>query len=326
MNFRYWLSRVAVLSLAIAAYVVPADNARAQAYPNRPVTFIVPYGPGSGNDAIARVLAGTISDNWGSPVVVVNRAGATGAIGLEATAKSPPDGYTMVIGSTSQIINQHLSRVRYDMLKDFVPTSLSGTLSYSVSVLSTFPANTLKELVAVAKARPGKLNGTGTIGSMAHFQLEMLKAAGNVDIVMVPNKNPADNQADVLSGRVEIYFSPLNSVLPHAKTGKMRVLAVSGERRAPDLSDVPTMAEAGFPSVDAVAVYYILVPAGTPKPVIGVLNREIVKAMASREVRERLAALGVDPRSSTTAEASSTLKAEVERWSKIVKESGIRLD
>ena len=326
MNAQRWISGIAVMLLSVAGFVLGAGTALAQNFPNKPITFIVPYGPTSGNDAIARILANKISDNWGNPVLVVNRAGATGGVGLEATAKSAPDGYTIVIASTSQIINQHLSKVRYDFVKDFAPVSLSGTLAYSAAVLKTFPAKSMNELVARAKASPGKLNFTGTIGSIAHFMGEMLKSGSNIDIVMIPNKLAADAEADVLSGRVEIWFAPLNSVLPYAKTGRVTVLGVAGEKRAVELPDVPTMAEAGYAALDVTAAYFILAAAGTPKPIVTALNRELVKAMASKDVRDRLAAIGVEPMSSTPEEVGALIKSEVGRWGKIVKESGIRLD
>jgi tripartite-type tricarboxylate transporter receptor subunit TctC len=321
-----WISRLAILAMPLAGFSLTASDARAQGYPNKPITFVVPYGPGSGNDVIARILANKLSENWGNPVMVLNRAGATGAVGLETTAKAAPDGYSIVIASTSQMINQHLSKVRYDMVRDFAPVSLSGTLSYSAAVLASFPAKTLNELVAMAKSNPGKLNYTGTIGSIAHFMGEMLKSAGNIDLVMIPNKLIADAEADVVSGRVEIWFAPLNNVLPYAKTGKMTVLGITGDKRAAELPDVPTMAEAGFPALDISANYYILAPAGTPKPIIAALNSEFVKAMGSKDVRDRLAAVGVDPKSSSPEEAGALLKSEVARWGKIVKESGIRVD
>jgi tripartite-type tricarboxylate transporter receptor subunit TctC len=317
---------IAILVLSTAGFGLAAGDACAQAYPSKPITFVVPYGPGSGNDVIARILANRMSDSWGNPVVVVNRAGATGAVGLETTAKAAPDGYTIVIASTSQMINQHLSKVRYDMVRDFAPVSLSGTLAYSAAVLTPFPARSLIELVAMAKTSPGKLNYTGTIGSIAHFMGEMLKIAGNIDLMMIPNKLIADAEADVVSGRVEIWFAPLNNVLPYAKTGRMRVLGVSGEKRAAELPDVPTMNEAGFPALDISAHYFILAPAGTPKPVVAALNSELVKAIATKDVRDRLAAAGVEPNSSSPEEAGALLKSEVAKWGRIVRESGIRVD
>ena len=321
-----WISRFAILALSIAGFGMAAGDAHAQGYPNKPITLIVPYGPGSGNDVIARILANKMSDNWGNSVVVVNRAGATGAIGLEVTAAAPPDGYTIVIASTSQIINQHLSKVRYDFVRDFAPVTLSGTMPYLFAVPNSFPAKSLKELVAIAKSKPGQLNYTATIGSIAHFMGEMLKSASNIDLVMIPNKLAADAEADVISGRVEIWITTVAGVVPQMRAGTVRVLGVSGEKRSARLPDAPTMAEAGFPASDVTAGYFILAPAGTPKLIIAALNNEITKAFGAKDVRDRLAAAGVDPATSSPDELGALIKSEVARWGKIVKESGIRVD
>jgi tripartite-type tricarboxylate transporter receptor subunit TctC len=308
----------------LAGFAVNVD-CHAQAHPKRPIAYIVPYGPGSGNDVIARIEARKISENWGRQVVVINRPGATGGIGLEMTARAAPDGHTMVIASTSQIINQHISKVRYDFLRDFSHVSLSGTMAYSIVVLNTFPAKSLKELVAIAKARPGKLNYTGTVGSIAHFMGEMLKSAGGIDIVMISNKLAADAEVDVLAGRIEIWVSTLSTALRQAKTGRVRVLAVGGGKRSPELPNVPTMAEAGYPRLDVVAAYYVLTPAKTPQAYNDALNAQFVKAIADKEVRERLIAAGVEPASSTPQELAAIVKADVARWGQIVRESGFRL-
>jgi tripartite-type tricarboxylate transporter receptor subunit TctC len=321
-----WVTRIAILALSMAGFGMAVGDAHAQGYPNKPITLIVPYGPGSGNDVIARILANKMSDNWGNSVVVVNRAGATGAIGLEVTAAAPPDGYTIVIASTSQIINQHLSKVRYDFVRDFAPVTLSGTMPYLFAVPNSFPAKSLKELVTIAKSKPGQLNYTATIGSIAHFMGEMLKSASNIDLVMIPNKLAADAEADVISGRVEIWITTVAGVVPQMKAGTVRVLGVSGEKRSSRLPDAPTMAEAGFPASDVTAGYFILAPAGTPKPIIAALNSEITKAFGAKDVRDRLAAAGVDPVTSSPEELGALIKSEVAKWGKIVKESGIRVD
>jgi len=185
---------------------------------------------------------------------------------------------------------------------------------------------TMNELVAVAKASPRKLNHTGTVGSIQHFMGEMLKSAGNIDLVLVPTKLVADGEADVLAGRVEVWIVTFNSAVAHAKAGRVRVLAVSGEKRSPELPDVPTMDEAGFPTLNIVAAYYILAPAATPRPIVDALNREFVKAMASKDVTDRLAAAGVTPKSSTSEELAALLKKDVPKWGKIVRDSGIRVD
>ncbi len=313
--------------LTVALLVLLAGTAAAQqAYPNRPITLVVPYGPGSGNDVIARILAAKISDNWGHPVVVVNRPGATGGLALETVAKSAPDGYTIVIASTSQIVNQHLSNMRYDFLRDFAPVSLAGSMPFVVAVLSKFPANTMRDLVEVAKTSPRKLNHTGTVGSIQHFMAELLKSTAKIDMVLVPTKLVADGEADVLSGRVEVWIITFNSALARAKSGTVKVLAITGDRRSPELPNVPTMDEAGFPALNIVAAYYILAPVGTPSSITGILNREFVKAMDSKEVKDRLAAAGVTPKSSTPEELGALLKRDVPKWGKIVKDSGVRVD
>jgi tripartite-type tricarboxylate transporter receptor subunit TctC len=312
--------------LAVLAFQATASAYAQQGYPRRPIAYIVPYGPGSGNDVIARIVARKISDNWGQQVVVVNRPGATGAIGLELTASAQPDGHTMVIASTSQIINQHISKVRYDFLRDFSHVSLSGTMPYAVVVLNTYPAKSLKELVAIAKANPGKLNYTGTIGSIAHFMGEMLKSAGGIDIVMVPNKLAAESEVDVLAGRIEIWISTLSTAIKQAKAGKVRVLGVGGGKRSAELPEAPTMAEAGYSKLDVVAAYYILTPAKTPNAVNNTLNGQFVKAIADKDVKEKLVAVGVEPTTSTPLELAALVKSDVEKWGKVVKESGFRLE
>lgn len=300
--------------------------AQAQNFPRKPITFVVPYGPGSGNDVIARIEARKVTENWGHNVIVVNRAGATGGIGLETTAAAPPDGHTIVIASTSQIINQFVSKVRYDFVRDFAPVTLSGSMPYSVAVLKSFPVNSMKELVALARKHPGKLNYTGTIGSIAHFMGWMLKTDAKIDVVMVPNKLSSEAEADVLAGRIEIWFGTASATMRQAASGKVKVLAVSGEKRLSDLPNVPTFAEAGYPKAVVVANYYVMAPAGTPKPIVDTLNAEFVKAIGDKEVRERLMAVGVDPTTSTPQEAAALVKGEVARWQQVVRDSGIRVD
>ena len=256
-----------------------AANGHAQAYPRKPITFVVPYGPGSGNDVIARILQRKVTDNWGQGVVVVNRPGATGSIALETTAAAPPDGHTIVIGSSSQIVNQHLSKVRYDFARDFVPVTLSGTSAYAVSVIKTFPANSLKELIALAKAHPGKMNYTGTIGSIAHFMGWLIQRDARIDIVMIPSKLAAEAETDVLAGRIEIWIATVSTSMRQVRAGKVKVLAVSGNQRSVEMPQVPTVTELGYPRANLVANYYIMAPVATPKPVIDKLHAETVKAL-----------------------------------------------
>ncbi len=325
MNMQ-WISRIAMLVLSTAGFALAAGNARAQSYPNKPITLIVPYGPSTGIDVVARVVAQRMSESYGQPVVVENRPGATGGIGMEMTAKAPPDGYTIIIASGSQIINQHASKARYDIEKEFAPVSLAATQPLVLVVSNSSPAKSMNELVALAKSRPGKLNYAGTPGSTFHFMGEMLKSAKGLDIVMIPYKSTTDALPDLISGRVEIWFTQMPTALPLVKAGKVRVLGVSGEKRAALLPDVPTMAEAGIPTLNVSSTLFILAPAATPKPIVDALNSEIVKAIGTKEVRDRLTASGFETKSSTPEELGAFIKSEVVRWGKIVKESGIRLE
>ncbi len=319
------ISRIALWVLSAAGFSL-AGNAHAQNYPTKPITFVAPFGPGSGNDVIARIVAQKVSENWSQPVVVENRPGASGGIGMETTAKARPDGYTVVIASTSHIVNQFVSKTRYDMLKDFAPVSVTGSMPYVVAVTHASPARSMNELVAIAKSRPGKINYAAVPGGVPHFMGEMLKSARGLDIVMIPYKSTTDAEVDVISGRVEIWFTTMASALPLMKGNRVRILGVSGEKRAAVLPEVPTMADAGLPTVDVTVGFFFLTAAATPKPIVDALNREIVKAIDTKDVRDRLAAAGVDPRSSSTEELDALLKSEVARWGKIIKDSGVRID
>jgi tripartite-type tricarboxylate transporter receptor subunit TctC len=319
------ISLVAVLALSMAGAGLIGGDALAQSYPSKPITFIVPVGPGSGSDVIARILAQKVNETWSSPITVENRPGASASIGMEAAAKAPPDGYTIVIAGTSQLINPLVSNMRYDIVKDFAPVSLSGTLPYVLAVPNELPAKSLKELVALAKSRPGKLNYAAQIGGVPHFMGEALKSAQGIDVVMVPYSSTTDAQADVMSGRVEIWFTTMATALPLVKSGRVRALGVAGDTRSASMPDVPTMAEAGFPELDVSVGLFILAPVGTPKPIIAALNTQFVKAIGTKEVADRLAAAGFEPKGSTPEELGALLRSEVARWSKIAKESNIRV-
>jgi tripartite-type tricarboxylate transporter receptor subunit TctC len=310
----------------IGAFGYAAGPALGQAFPSKPITFIVPYGPGTGNDVIARIVANKVSENWGHAMVIDNRPGAAGAIGTDLTAKAAPDGHTILIASTSQIINQFISKVNYDLLRDFAPVIVPGTLPYVLAVPNASPAKSIKELVAFAKSKPGKVNYAGTFGSVPHFMGEMLKSAGAIDIALITYKSTPDAIPDVLANRVDIWFTTMASAVPLAKAGKVKMLGVAGKQRAAVLPDVPTMAEAGFPTLDVSASFYVLAPAATPRPVVAALNREMAKALASADVKEKLAVAGVTEKSTTPEEASAMLKAEVASWAKVVKQSGVKME
>ncbi|MDP2242155.1 MAG: tripartite tricarboxylate transporter substrate-binding protein [Burkholderiales bacterium] len=321
-----WIYRFVISVLVPAAALgLAAGQAPAQNYPGKPVSFIVPYGPGTGNDIIARILSQKVGESWSQPLVVDNRSGAAGAIGTELAARAAPDGHTILIASTSQLINPYISRVRYDILKDFTAVVVPGTLPYLLAVPTASPAASIKELVAQAKAMPGKFNYAGSFGSVSHFMGEMLKTAGGIDIALITYKGTPDAIADVIANRVQIWFTTMATGTPLAKADKIRVLGVAGKKRAAVLPDVPTMAEAGYPTLDVSASFYVLAPAATPKPVVAALNREMVKALATQEVKDKLGAAGVEINSTTPEEAGTLLRTEVAGWGKVVRESGVEM-
>ena len=313
-----------IVSALVACGAVAAPVA-AQNYPVRPISFIVPYGPGSGNDLIARVIAQKIGDAMGQPLVVENRSGAAGAIGTELAAKAAPDGHTILIASTSQTINPYVTKVNYDLLKDFAAVMVPATLPYVLAVPSTLPAKSIKELVALCKASPGKFSYAGTFGSASHFMGEMLKSAGNIDISLVSYKSTSDAVADVIANRVGIWFTTTATGVPLAKGGKIRIIGVSGKERLSLLPDTPTMVEAGFPTLDVGVNFYILTAAASPKSAVTRLNQEIGKATASKEVIDKLGSQGVDAKVTTPEEASTILRNEIAHWGKVVKDSGVKM-
>jgi tripartite-type tricarboxylate transporter receptor subunit TctC len=310
---------------AVALIASFSAAALAQSYPGKPVSFVVPYGPGTGNDIIARLISQKVGETWRQPLVVENRPGAAGAIGTELVAKAAPDGHTILIASTSQIINPYITKVRYDILRDFSAITVPGTLPYLLAVPSASPAKSIKELVAHAKAGAGKFNYAGSFGSVSHFMGEMLKSAGGIDIALITYKSTPDAIADIAENRVQIWFTTMATGTPLAKSGKVRVLGVAGAKRSPVLPDVPTMAEAGFPTLDVSASFYILAPAATPGAVIAALNGEIGKALTAQDVRAKLAASGVEISNATPAEASELLAKEVAMWARVVRESGVQM-
>ena len=325
---RKGMFRLLTAALCALVFGFTGGGVFAQSYPSKPITFLCPFPPGAGNDVIARILAQKMSERLGQSVVVENRLGATGAIATEMTAKSPPDGYTIIIVSTSTAIYSSMAKVPYDLAKDFAYVALVGTLPYLLVVPTSLPAKSIGELVALAKSKPGQFNyASGGVGSIGHLMGEMLKKAGGVDIATIHYKGTPEALADVLAGRVQIWFTTMATALPQVKSGKLRALGVSGTKRASVLPDVPTMAEAGFPTLDCVVWFAILTPAATPKKIVNQLNSELVKILAMPEVQERLSNAGVEPSTSGTPpdEIFAYIKKDIERWNKVIEDSGIHL-
>lgn len=314
------------LALVATAFVPDPDSALAQTYPTKPINFIVPFPAGTGNDVIARTIGDKLSKSLGKPVVVDNKAGATGAIGGEAAAKAPPDGYTIFIPSTTLSINMSVSKVPYDLVKDFTPVALVGVMPNCLLVPSSLPVKSIKELIELAKSKPGQLNfGSNGFGGAPHLLAEMLKIAGKIDIVHVAYKGTNEVVSDLLAGRVQILFAPLTTGIPLIKDGRLRILGVASDKRSPALPDVPIMAEVGFPALATPNWYAVVAPAGTPKAIITKLNTEITKIMAMDDVKERLTNLGVEPRSSKPEEAAAYIKQDVAKWAKVIRDSGVQM-
>lgn len=313
-------------SVAAAVLLVLSQFAQAQAYPNKPIRLIAPFSPGGALDLIARGIGQKLSDSMHQPVVVENRAGASGAIGSEAVAKSAPDGYTLLLGATTTHgINPALNpKLPYDPLKDFTPISLVATIPHVIVVNSSVPANTLQEFVALAKTKPMAYGSAGT-GSPHHLAGEMLKMMANVDVFHVPYKGSGPAMADLIGGQLQFMSVELVAAGPHLKAGKMKALAIASAQRVPGV-DLPTVAESGYPGFEVTAWYAIFGPAGMPEDIVSRLNAEIVKALATPDLRDRLQRLGATPVGSTAAELLAHERAELARWTKVVKTAGIKIE
>lgn len=296
-------------------------SAFAQDFPNRAITVVCPFGPGTGIDIIARQLAQHMTTSLGQSVIVDNRAGATGNIATDYVAKSQPNGYTIYITSTSIILNQIVGSPGSNLVKDFEPVAISGTLPYAVAVPSSLPATTVQELVALARAKPGKLNYAGYVGGVPQFLGEMLNRAAKVNIVMVPYKSTTDAATDFVADRIQVLFTPVPSSLPFHSSKQGRVIAVTGEKRATVLPDVPTMREAGYPDLTVEVGFFFLAPAGTPKPIVEKLSGAIANGLHDPKVWAALAAQGVEKKEGGPEETRAYLADELRKWGGIIKQS-----
>lgn len=301
----------------------------AQPYPSKPVKLIVPFPPGGVPDLVARVIAQGLSPGQGQPVLVDNRAGGAGTVGMEAGARSPADGYTLVLGSTGTLASAPAlyPGLGYDPIKSFAPISLLTNAPYVVVVHPSVPASSLRELIDVAKSKPGQLNfGSAGSGGPPHIAGEMFKTAAGVDLVHVPYKGLPTAVTDLLTGRIEIMFNQLAPFLPHIRAGKLRALAVAAPDRVSQLRGVPTASEAGLPGYDVSIWFGLLAPSGTPGNVVAGLNAEVLKALATKEVKDSLTAQGFEPTGSTPEQFSAHIVSETEKWSGAIKASGAKLD
>ncbi len=299
-----------------------------ETYPSKPVHLIVTYPPAGSSDLMARILAQKLSELWGQPVIVENKPGAAGSIGMDYAAHQPPDGYSFVIGNLGPVVvNPLLSKVPFDVERDFLPVSLIATGPNVLVVNPKTPVKTLGELIAYARANPGKLNfGSGGAGSVAHLSGEMLKSLAHVDIVHVPYKGGILSVNDLIAGHVQIVFSDALPVMQHIRAGTLRALAITSPERSPLVPDVPTCVESGLPGLVAVNWWGVLLPAGTPKPVADKFYADLVKVMQDPEVKEKFAQLGVEALSGTGEQFAAYMRAETAKYAKLIKEANIHAE
>ncbi len=308
--------------------VLGAAVAAAQAYPSKTLRIVVAFPAGGPIDIVARMLAPKLGETMGQQIIVDNRSGANGAIGTENVVRSAADGYTMYLASPSAIaIGPSVYKVPYDTLRDLACVSMVSTTPELLVVHPSLPVKSIKELVAMAKAQPGKIvmASTGT-GGLPHLALEMLKIAAKIDILHVPYKGAAPAVSDLLGGQVHGMFADLPVLYPHVTSGRLRALAMASPKRAPLLPNLPTMTDACLPTVEAVNWYGILVPAKTPFEIIAKLNEGIVKSLADNDLRSKLIERGAEPSTSSPDQFTAFLRRDIERWANIVKTSGVKLD
>jgi len=321
--------RILALVLLVGASVT-GGAAMAQPYPVKPIRFVVPYPPGGPLDLMGRLIGQKLTDAWMQPVLVENRTGAGGNIGADMVAKSAPDGYTLLMGAVAtHAINPSLySRISYDPFKDFVAVALVAQVPNILVVNPLVPASNVRELIALAKAKPGSLNfGSGSTGSTGHLAGELFNTMAGVRMTHIPYKGGAPAMQDLLGGQVQLMFDNLANSLPQVKAGKLRALAVTTDKRSPFVPDIPTVEESGVPGFDLTTWFGVFVSAGTPRELVVRLNTEVVRILALSDVRQRLEEMGAAPIANNTPENfSAFVRREYDKYAKVVKDSGAKAD
>ena len=324
------MKRTIQIALALCVGLAATGGAHAQAnYPTKPIRFIVPFPPGGGTDILARLVANKLTETVGWRIVINNRGGAGGNSGLQAATQATPDGYTMVMGQTSNLaINPALySKLPYDPVRDFVPVSLVSASPIALVVSSKSPYKTIGEFVSAAKAKPGQLTfGSPGSGTVAHLTGELFQRAAGIKYVHVPYKGAAQAMPDLIGGRIDLYSSSLETAMPHMKGGTIRALALTSLQRVSTVPDVPTVSEAGYKGFQATTWFGILVAKGTPDATVNRLTAEITKVLQLPDIAERMSASGALPVKTGPKEFAALLGTEIPRWSRIVKESGAKVD
>ena len=303
--------------------------ALAETWPTRPIRFIVPFAPGGGGDVVGRIIGQRMSDQLGKPLVIDNRAGGGGTLGCELAAKAAPDGYTLLLGNVGPIaVGPALyPKLAYDPVRDFAPVTMIASFPNLLVANPGLPFKTVPELVAYAKSRPGTLNfASAGAGTSTHLAGELFKSVAGIDVVHVPYKGGAAAMTDIIAGQVAYYFGTMPSLMPLAKAGKLRALAVTSLTRSPAAPEVPTIAESGYPKFETAAWYGLMFPTGTPREIVARTNAATMVVLALPDIRERLVHEGSEPLGSTPAQFGAYIKAEIAKWSAVVKAANLRAD
>lgn len=322
------ITKTLAAALAVAGFAI-GNTAMAEGYPERTVRLVVPQSAGGGADILARTVAAKLSETWGKQVIVENRPGAAGIIGTQGVAQADPDGYTLLMGAIStHAINRALYKDQsYDPVKDFEAITMVASAPLLVVVHPSVEANSVQELIALAKSKPGKLNfSSAGNGNSTHLAGELFKSMAGVDIVHVPYKGATPAEVGLMGGQVSLMFSSILSAMPHSKAGKMKALAVTSTKRSSVMPELPTVDETGLPGYDVNPWYGLFAPAGTPKDIVDKISREVVRTVQMPDVKKRFASLGADAAGNTPEEFASFIDAEIAKWDKVVKDSGTKID
>ncbi|MGQ0525190.1 MAG: Bug family tripartite tricarboxylate transporter substrate binding protein [Betaproteobacteria bacterium] len=315
------LGAIACLGIAIAA----SHSSAQQAYPTKPIRMICPFPPGGTTDVVARLVAQKLTEAWKEQVIVDNRTGAGGIIGTELAAKAPADGYTVLLGSiTTHAVNPALyKKLNFDPIKDFTPVSLVVSSPQLLAVHPSVAAKSVKDLIALAKAKPGQLNyASAGVGTSPHLTFELFKSMAGIEAVHVPYKGTGPAITELIGGQVQMMITGVVALMPHVKSGKLRGLGVTSAKRVAALPDLPTVAESGVPKFDVSSWFGVFLPAGTPKPIVTKMNQEVRKIVEIPDVRQKLISLGADPESNTPEEFVAYVKSEMAKWGKVVRDTG----
>ena len=316
------------LGAAAMALALPAAQAQPGSYPDKPIRIVVPYTAGGFNDTMARVFARKLQDAWGQPAVVDNKPGAGTVLGTDAGAKAPPDGYTLVVVGFPLVVNQYIyPKLPYDTKTDFAPVILGGQTPNLLLVRADSPIKSMADLIARAKAEPGKLNyASAGNGTSLHLAMEYFKSVTGTDMSQIPYKGSAPMVTDLLGGQVDVMFDNLPNALPHVKAGKMRALAVTTAKRLPAVPEVPTVAEQGYPGFEVAVWYGLAAPKGTPKPILDKLNAELQKALKAEDVKTIFAAQGVEVLGGSVADFDKFFVAQDAKWAPVIQQAGIKAE